>query len=167
MQRRSSSRSGATRPTLTDPLARAIGLLARRSHSQWELRRKLRQKGHDPESVEAVMARLAELGYLNDRAFASQLVRRRASLKGPRALSGELAARGVDRAEADAAVAEFDAEAQLASATRLAERLYGKQEAGLDYREVLNTIGAKLVRRGFSPAVVRAACRSVLDRPED
>ncbi len=113
------------------------------------------------------MARLIELGYLNDRAFASQLVRRRGSLKGPRALSGELAARGVDRAEADAALAEFDGEAQLASATRLAERLYGKRESGMDYRGVLNTIGAKLVRRGFSTTIVRAACRSVLDRPED
>ena len=145
----------------TDPLARAVGLLARRSHSQWELRRKLRQKGHAPEAIEAAMGRLAELGYLNDQAFASELVRRRGSLRGPRALSAELAARGVDRAQADAAVAEFDAESQLDAATRLVERLYARTP-GIGYRQMLDSIGTKLLRRGFSTTIVRTACRSVL-----
>jgi regulatory protein len=144
--------------------------LARRSHSQWELRRKLRQKGHSAESIDLAMSRLADLGYLNDQAFASELVRRRASLRGPRALSAELAARGVDRAEADLAVAEFDPEAQLAAAVRLVERLYAKMP-GASYRQMLDTIGTRLLRRGFSSIVVRTACRSVLaetaQEPED
>jgi regulatory protein len=116
------------------------------------------------------MARLVELGYLNDASFAKGLVRRRAALRGPRALSAELAARGVDRAEADAAVAEFDLEAQLVSATRLAERLYGRKP-GISYREMLDTVGTKLLRRGFPTQVAYAACRSVLlgaaQAPED
>jgi regulatory protein len=107
------------------------------------------------------MARLDELGYLDDRSFAEGLVRRRAALRGPMALSAELAARGVGRAQADAALAGFDHDAQLASATRLAERLYARQP-GLAYREMLNGIGSKLMRRGFSSTIVRAACWSVL-----
>jgi SOS response regulatory protein OraA/RecX len=67
-------------------------------------------------------------------------------------------------------VAEFDLEAQLVSATRLAERLYARK-AGIDYREMLDTIGTKLLRRGFPAPVVREACRSVLtgaaQPPED
>lgn len=174
MRQRSSRRPGGStrrnQPPSDNPLARAVGLLARRAHSKWELRRKLRQKGFEPEAIEAAMVRLGELGYLNDSAFASGLVKRRAALRGPLALSAELAARGIDRAEADAAVAGFDTEAQIVSATRLAERLYARQ-AGIDYREMLDSVGAKLLRRGFPSTVVRAACRSVLataaQQPED
>jgi len=77
------------------------------------------------------------------------------------ALSAELAARGVDRAQADAALAEFDPTEQLASATRLAERLYARKTVA-GYREMLEVVGSRLVRRGFSPTIVRAACRAVL-----
>ena len=118
-------------------------------------------KGFAPEAVDKAMARLVELGYLDDSSFAKGLVKRRGALRGPRALSAELAAKGIDRAEADSAVAEFDTEAQLVSATRLAERLYARK-AGTGYREMLDTIGTKLLRRGFPVSVVRAACHSVL-----
>jgi regulatory protein len=147
-----------------------VGLLARRAHSRWELRRKLLMKGFEAEAVEAALARLAELGYLDDSAFAHGLVRRRGAIKGPLALSAELAARGVDRAEAAAAVAGFGPDAQVASATRLAERLCARNP-GMSYREMLESVGVKLIRRGFPVTVVRAACRSVLataaQQPED
>jgi regulatory protein len=107
------------------------------------------------------MARLIELGYLDDTSFARSLVRRRGALRGPLALAAELAARGVDRALADAAVAEFDPASQLASATHLAERLYARKAVD-GYREMLDVVGSRLLRRGFSPTVVRAACRAVL-----
>jgi regulatory protein len=119
-------------------------------------------KGYGAEAVEAAIARLGELGYLNDQAFASELVRRRGALRGPLALSAELAARGVARADAEAAVAEFDPEAQLLSATQLAERLYARKP-GIGYREMLDTVGTKLLRRGFPSTIVRAACRSLLE----
>jgi len=127
-------------------------------------------KGFAADAVDTAMARLVELGYLDDSSFAKGLVQRRGALRGPRALSAELAARGIDRAEADAAVAQFDTEAQLVSATKLAERLYARK-AGIGYREMLDTVGTKLLRRGFPAPVVRAACRSVLlgaaQPPED
>jgi regulatory protein len=132
-----------------------------RAHSRAELRRKLARRGHLPDEIEAAVARLIELGYLDDTSFARSLVKRRGALRGPRALAAELAARGVDRAQADAAVAEFEATSQLASATRLAERLYARKPVG-SYRELLDGVGSKLVRRGFSHTVVRAACQAVL-----
>ena len=106
-----------------------LRLLGRRAHSRAEMRRKLGRRGYSPDETEAAMARLDELGYLDDRSFAEGLVRRRGAIRGPMALSAELAARGVDRDQADAALAGFDRDAQLASATRLAERLYAKQPA--------------------------------------
>jgi regulatory protein len=122
---------------------------------------KLRRRGFAPDTVEATMARLAERGYLDDRSFAQGLVRRRGELRGPLALSAELASKGVDRALADEVLAEFDPDAQLASATRLAERLHARRPVS-SYREMLDGVGAKLLRRGFSATVVRAACRTVL-----
>jgi regulatory protein len=154
------SGSGADRGS-EDPIPTAIGLLARRAHSRLELRRKLSRRGFVADAIEAAMARLVELGYLDDRSFAQGLVRRRGALRGPLALSAELAARGVDRAQAEAAVAEFGPEAQLLSATRLAERLHARRPA-TSYRELLDGVGSKLLRRGFSAPVVRAACRAVL-----
>jgi regulatory protein len=123
--------------------------------------RKLSRRGHSPEDIDAAVARLNELGYLDDRSFAEGLVRRRGAVRGPMALSAELAARGVDRAQADAAVAGFEPAEQLAAATRLAERLYARK-APAGYREMLDAVGTKLLRRGFSSTIVRAACRTVL-----
>jgi regulatory protein len=145
-------------------LAKAIELLARRAHSQSELRRKLRMKGYEPEAVQAAIIRLVELGYLDDQAFARGLVRRRGAMRGPLALYAELSAKGVDRAEAELAVGEFDPQAQLASATRLAERLCARKPP-MGYRELLDGIGTKLIRRGFPATIVRAACRSLSERP--
>ena len=108
------------------------------------------------------MVHLVSLGYLDDRSFAQGLVRRRGALRGPLALSAELAAKGVDRAQAEAALAEFDPEAQLASATQLAERLHARKPV-TSYREMLDGVGSKLLRRGFPAGIVRTACRSVLE----
>jgi regulatory protein len=144
-----------------DPVPAAIGLLARRAHSRSELNLKLRRRGYAPEAVDTAMTRLVELGYLDDRSFARGLVRQRGAVRGPLALSAELAAKGVDRAQADAALAEFDPQAQLLSATRLAERLHARRPV-TSYHEMLDGVGSKLLRRGFPATVVRAACRSVL-----
>jgi regulatory protein len=149
------------RPPVTGALDAGLRLLSARAHSRAELRRKLGRRGYDADEIEAAVARLIELGYLDDTTFARGLVRRRGALRGPLALSAELAARGVDRALADAAVAEFDPTSQLTSATRLAERLYARK-AIAGYREMLDVVGSRLMRRGFSPTVARAACRAVL-----
>ncbi|HSP08273.1 MAG TPA: RecX family transcriptional regulator [Candidatus Dormibacteraeota bacterium] len=134
--------------------------MGRRAHSRAELDRKLGRRGYPETDVRSAIDRLVELGYLDDRAFAESHVRRRQVGRGPRALSAELSARGVDRQVADIALSGFDGEAQLLSAIRLAERLRGgKAHAG--YREVLEAIGPKLLRRGFSSGVARAACRAV------
>jgi regulatory protein len=163
------SRGGPPTPTI-GALDAGLRLLGRRAHSRAELKRKLGRRGYSAEQTETALARLAELGYLDDRSFAEGLVRHRAASRGPRALSAELAQRGVDRAQADAAVAGFDPEAQLAAATRLAERLYAKRQPAT-YRETLDAVGSKLLRRGFSSSIVRTACRAVLSgtspQPED
>src|SRR5438876_2085996 len=153
----------SSKKPLAGALDTGLRLLARRSHSRFELRRKLGRRGYEEAEVDAAVARLVELRYLDDRSFAEGHVRRRSATRGPLALSAELAARGIDRSLADGAVQGFDPEAQLAAATRLVERLAGRKSfAG--YRELLDSAGAKVLRRGFSPGTVRTACRAVWER---
>jgi regulatory protein len=168
VRQRSSSRSKSRegRQPEASALAVGLGLLSRRAHSRMELKRKLSRRGYSEEQTESALTRLSELRYLDDQSFAHGLVRRRGAVRGPMALSAELAARGVGRAHADAAVAGFEPEAQLAAATHLAERLYARKP-GAAYRQVLDEIGSKLMRRGFSATIVRAACRAVLSGAED
>ena len=160
------SQASAQRPQASAgrPQASALDaglrLLARRAHSRVELRRKLGRRGYDEGEIQAALVRLAELGYVDDAAFAAGHVRRRSSSLGPLALTAELAARGVDRQAAGRALAGFDRAAQVASATRLAERLYGRSRPA-GYGELLDSVGAKLLRRGFSPGVAREACWAV------
>jgi regulatory protein len=125
------------------------------------MQRKLARRGYTSEEVDAALVRLDELGYLNDLAFAEGLVRVRSASRGPLALSAELAKRGVGRAQADRALASYDEAMQLASAMRKIERSYGKREI-TDYRDLLNRVGSRLLRQGFSAITVRAACRAVI-----
>lgn len=159
-----SSKGAGRAPRARRPAGSALDaglrLLGRRAHSQAELGRKLGRRGYAQIEVRSAVDRLVELGYLDDRSFAEGHVRRRKAGLGPLALSAELSARGVDRQVADGALAGFDVEAQLVSATRLAERLYARK-AHAGYREMLDAIGPKLLRRGFSAGVARAACRAV------
>jgi regulatory protein len=159
MARRSSSRPKPA-PSGTAVEA-AVRLLARRAHSRVELRRKLQRRGYEPAEAEAALERLTELGYVDDAVFARGLVRQRSGARGPLALAAELSAKGIDRAGIADALEGLDEESQLAAATRLAERLYAEKPLP-GYREMLDRIGSKLIRRGFAPGVVRAACRAVL-----
>jgi regulatory protein len=137
-----------------------------RAHSRLELRRKLQRKGFDASEVDGAMTRLEELGYLDDEAFAKALVRRRSASRGPSALAAELSAKGIGRPGVAAALEDFDQESQLAAATRLAERLYAEKPVP-GYREMLDRVGAKLLRRGYSGPIVRAACRAVFETTAD
>jgi len=155
------SSSGWKAQPVGSALDAGLRLLGRRAHSRVELLLKLTRRGYEGEEIRTALRRLEELGYLDDQAFARSFVRRRGSVRGPRALSAELAARGVDRAHVDTAMEDFGEAEQLAAATQIAERLYARKPAP-GHREILDEIGSKLVRRGFSVAVARAACRSVL-----
>jgi regulatory protein len=138
-----------------------LRLLGRRAHSQAELRQKLRRRDFDVAEVDQAMLRLDELGYLNDAAYAERLVRRRSGSRGTMAMASELASKGIDRRVAAEALAGLGPEAQVASALRLAARLLGHRPA-TSYRDLLNSVGPKLMRRGFSGWAIRAACQTLM-----
>ena len=139
-------------------LDKAMDLLALRDHAAGELYAKLCRR-FDPHTAAAAVARVGELGLLNDAGFArrraAELLRKR---KSRREILQDLAAKGIDRetaADALAALMPADGEEDpdLASAQALVERQYARKPAKGKTRQVM----AALARRGFSHAVIRAA----------
>ncbi len=75
---------------------RALGLLARREHSEQELTAKLLQRGLPEALVEATIAELAAEGLLSNARYAEAVTRtRRQQGHGPRRIQAELRQRGV------------------------------------------------------------------------
>ena len=73
-----------------------MGLLAMREHSQWELQRKLIDKGFALETVEQVLTGLMERGLQSDNRYAELYVRQRMEKgMGPVRIAMELRQRGV------------------------------------------------------------------------
>ncbi|OGO93812.1 MAG: hypothetical protein A3F41_06705 [Coxiella sp. RIFCSPHIGHO2_12_FULL_44_14] len=77
-------------------MSSAMGLLAMREHSQWELQRKLIDKGFALETVEQVLTGLMERGLQSDNRYAELYVRQRMEKgMGPVRIAMELRQRGV------------------------------------------------------------------------
>ena len=78
----------------------AMNLLARREHSVWELRRKLKRRFPDGEVLDEQLSRLAEENLQSDMRFAESYVRQRIERGyGPVRLCEELRERGITRSD--------------------------------------------------------------------
>ena len=88
-------------------MARAVGLLARREHSRFELARKLQrylEPDDDASEMDRVLDRLQAQNLLSDARFAHALVAQRAPRYGDLRVRRDLRDRGVESVEADAAL---------------------------------------------------------------
>lgn len=141
----------------------AYRLLGRRDHSAAELRRKLLQRGFQDEIVQALLDRLTESGFLNDRRFAERWVE--AALTsgrsfGPR-LRMELQRRGIASelaAEVSArATTEIDEHAALREL--VARKMPTFDPLTASDRERRRIFGY-LQRRGFSTAAIISLLRA-------
>ena len=81
--------------------------------------------------------------------------------RGGSAIAAELAAKGVSRSVAQAAVADLDPETQIEAAVAFARRWLPRAKPG-SLRSLLDLAGPRLARRGYAPGVVREACRRAL-----
>ena len=134
------------------PLAmgRALNLLGYRARSQGEVRTRLARYGYAQETAEAVVARLLELGYLDDEEFARQKAREKARRYGPRRVSADLLKSGVGREVAAGAVEEeFAGRSELQDARSAAARRYNGEGSEAEARRVYGF----LARRGYSAEV--------------
>ena len=177
---RREQRSGVEDPAAV--LEAGARFLEARPRSVAEVRRKLTGLGYRPELVAGAVERLAELGFLDDEAFARAWVesRDRAKPRGEHALRRELGLKGVDRGIVDAVLGDRRDDAIVAAEAldqpavgpddAAAERLLRRKLAPIlreaDPRKRLQRSYALLARNGFGPDVCSAVSRRVLARED-
>jgi len=168
-------------------LEAAARFLEVRSRSVAEVRRRLTSGGYRADLVDGAIARMTELGMLDDAAFAQAWVesRDRSRPRGERAIRVELGQKGIDRAIVDqvlaarrAGGAESGASADKVADPRLdpdlapvsadraaAELLVSKHERSLarvaDPRQRRARAYSLLARNGFDPETCREVAASV------
>ena len=143
---------------------KAAALAAERAMSAGELRRKLTQKGADPEHARKAAQRLLELGVLDEGAYAAMVARHYAAKGyGRKRLEQELYRREVPRETWEQALEELPD-----SRDQLDELVRKRLSAGPMDRAELNKLASSLLRRGYGWEEVRAAiARNRIDAPED
>ncbi len=135
--------------------SKALALLSRAAHTRRALSRKLQARGFGDEAVRSAVARMAELGYLDDRAFALDWARARvpSRAEGWKAVYRGLLARGVPRqVAAETATEVCTDEAELEMARRAAGDLSPRAAA------------ARLSARGFRARTISRVLREIAGR---
>lgn len=167
------------RAAVEDPetvLEAAARFLEARSRSVAEVRRRLTTAGYRPELIDGAIARLTELGMLDDATFARSWVesRDRARPRGERALRAELGLKGIERAVVDEVIGERASAAgpdEPGVDRTAADRLLARQARTLDRvadpRVRRQRAYALLARNGFAPDVCREAAAAFLRSAED
>lgn len=137
---------------------RALRLLEVRGRSKRELVLRLERAGFSGPTIEAVVAWLVSLGYLDDRRFADEWVRSRTARKplGPRRLRYELQRLGVDRSVVDGAVGAIEDEHAVELALRAAAPRV-RRRRDLPPEEWRRKTYAFLLRRGFDGETIEKA----------
>lgn len=144
---------------------RAVRLLGRRPYSTAEIRRNLESKEIASPVIDEALAKLARLGYVDDRAFARYWVenRERFRPRGPRALRYELRQKGVSSAIIEEVLAELvPQDSAYQAAQEKVRRL-----SGLTQNEFRQKLGAFLTRRGFEYSIVRDVMDQIITELED
>jgi len=142
-----------------------IHMLANRGRSERLIERGLRQRGHTTEGIRAGLERLRVKGYVNDGAYAAEVVRSELRQKpaGKRLLEMKLRQAGISDDITREAVAEgFEGRSEREDALELAR----KQARTLTRHEpevALRRLVGRLARRGFGGGVSYEVARTALD----
>ena len=145
----------------------AMRPLNRRALSGKQLRDKLTEKGHAPKTIDAVQARLEELGVMDDLSYGRSLIRQTMSRKaaGPRLLRQKLMQKGVERSLIDKLLAEAcgdQPDNQVDAAAELVEKkLRTVSMQRLEPAEQKRKLWGMLARRGFEVDTIRRALESI------
>jgi regulatory protein len=146
-------------PELSPTLARqrALRRLARRDHSEAELRRVLLRAGFAAPVVAATMERLRAEKYLDDQGFAARFATSRVAHHGlgRNRIRQALRARGVSRAIIDKGVAAALRDVSEVEALEVVARRYWRQHGRDEPVRRIRKLGVFLLQRGFPAGLVR------------
>jgi regulatory protein len=158
-------------PADPDEVARRILLdqLTGRARSRSELAARLSRKGVPDEVADRVLTRFAEVGLVDDTAFAQEWVRSRQAGRGlaRRALAVELRGKGVADAVAAKALATVTTDDEDAAARDLVRhrlgRLRGPRATPADRTALARRLSGMLARRGYSAETAFKVVREELE----
>jgi regulatory protein len=140
---------------------RALRLLTARPRSRTTLQARLLDAGHAPAEVEAALARVTELGYLDDRAFARAQAEALSARFSPRAVELKLEALGLAPSLAKEAVAALQVDEPALARSILEGRFGPGPYAG--------KAGARAARfllaRGFEETLVEELVKVLGEAP--
>lgn len=135
----------------------ALHFLAARPRSRAEVVRRLTEKGHAAEAIDAALERLEARSYVDDTAFAAFWVENRSRFR-PRsaaAIAHELRQKGVEGEAIRAAVTEIDEErAAWAAIERQLDRWRALTKVEFEQKIIVH-----LARRGFGFEIARKVAR--------
>ena len=150
-----------------DPEASARGiclrLLAMRDHTRAELADALARRGVPADAAARVLDRYAELGLVDDAAFAATFTRSRHAERGlsGREIARQLRAKGVDDTVVEQAVATIDSGAEEQAARALADRKL-RSMSRLSEELKLRRLVAMLARKGYASGLAFSVCREAI-----
>jgi regulatory protein len=144
---------------LTPTLARqrALRRLARRDHTEAELRQALVRHGFAAAVVEETLARLRAEKYLDDQGFATRFAHSRVAHHGlgRNRVRQALRARGLSRAIIETGVAEALRDVSEVESLEAVARRYWRQHGRDEPLQRIRKLWAFLLRRGFPAGLVR------------
>lgn len=148
-------------------LSKAMKLLTARARSEKQIYDRLTRAGFDDASTSRVVARLVEVGLLDDHAFAvrsaSQAVERGLS---HRAIHWDLKSKGISGPAADSALRELlpNSDGSERALNLALKRL--RSYEGLPASTVQRRLGGYLARKGYDSEIVREVCEKVVPESE-
>src|SRR6187455_2277509 len=165
-QRQETRRARREEATTLPPAERAreiaLRILTNGPRSSAQLREGLISREVPEEVAEQVITRYIEVGLLDDAALSATIARTRYAERGvaPRVIEQELVRKGFSRTDIDAALAPFDADAQLDAAAELAARRWARLE-GQERHVRVRRVVAHLGRKGYPPALAFALVKDL------
>lgn len=148
----------------------ALVRLNRRALSEWQLERKLLDRGHDEVVIARVLERLISLNLIDDEAFGRALIRELTGRQpaGPHLLRSRLSQCRLPSELIDRLVAEAtsDTRGAVQRATALARQKM-RSLGGLDEMSRKRRLWGLLARRGFESDTIEQALHSLGDAVDD
>jgi regulatory protein len=132
-------------------LNKALSLLSKRSYSKGILTQKLREKEYSDEEILEALKKLEEIGFIDDRRYAENLVREYSVLKhyGAYRIKLKLKEKLISDELISASISEIKQEDELQNIDELAKK-HIKRNRHLAKEKIVNRALGYLIRRGYS-----------------
>lgn len=143
-------------------MEKAVSLLAMRPRTEKELRDALKQNAYPDDTIDRVLARMHEAGYIDDTAFAEQWTASRiAKGLGAQRIRMELHRKGLNSSEISEALSSVSEDDRSAGALKAARKAASGKNLS-DPRDRQKIFSA-LARRGYDYATAKKAFSALID----